>query len=45
MSAVGHNLPVGVTFQFVLVARSLINLSGRYSVSKLMTSLPQPGYQ
>jgi hypothetical protein len=39
----GHNLPVRVTFQFLLVVCPLIELNGRYSASKLMTSLPQPG--
>jgi hypothetical protein len=39
----GHNLAVAVTFQFLLVVRPVIELSGRYSAIKLMTSLPQPG--
>jgi hypothetical protein len=39
----GHNLPVRVTFQFLLVMCPTIELSGRYSASKLMASLPQPG--
>ncbi len=43
-SAIGHNLPVRVTFQFLLVVCSVIELNGRYSASKLMTSLPQPGH-
>ena len=41
----GHNRPVEVTFQFLLVVRPVIELSGRYSASKLMTSLPQPGHE
>ena len=44
-SATGHNLPVRVTFQFLLVVCSVIELNGRYSASKLMTSLPQPGHE
>ena len=40
----GHNRPVEVTFQFLLVVRPVIELSGRYSASKLMNSLPQPGH-
>jgi hypothetical protein len=43
IGASGHNPPVGVTFQLLLVVRPVIELSGRYSASKLMTSLPQPG--
>ena len=43
MGTTGHNLPVRVTFQFLLVVCSVIELNGRYSASKLMTSLPQPG--
>jgi hypothetical protein len=41
----GHNLPVRVTFQFLLVVRPVFQLSGRYSASKLMNSLPQPGQE
>lgn len=43
-SAIGHNPPVWVTFQFSLVVRPVIELSGRYSASKLMTALAQPGH-
>jgi hypothetical protein len=32
-------------FQFLLVVRPVIELSGRYSASKLMTSLAHPGHQ
>jgi len=41
--ATGHERPVGVTFQFLLEGRKVIELSDRYSASKLMTSL-QPGH-
>jgi len=41
----GHDQPVGVTFQFLLVGRPVIESSGRYSASKLMTSLPQRGHK
>jgi hypothetical protein len=41
---VGHNPPVGVAFQFLLVGRVAIELSGWYSASKLMTALAQPGH-
>jgi hypothetical protein len=40
----GHNPPVGVVFQFLLVGRLAIELNGRYSASKLMTALAQPGH-
>ena len=40
---IGHNRPVEVTFQFLLVGRLAIELSGWYSASKLMTALAQPG--
>jgi hypothetical protein len=40
----GHNRPVEVTFQFLLVGRLAIELSGWYSASKLMTALAQPGH-
>ncbi len=40
----GHNPPVGVAFQFLLVGRLSIELNGRYSASKLMTALAQPGH-
>lgn len=40
----GHNLPVRVTFQFLLVVRPVIVLNVRYSASNLMTSLPQSGH-
>jgi hypothetical protein len=43
-AATGHNLPVRVTFQFLLVVRPLIVLSGRYSASNLTSSLPQAGH-
>ena len=43
--APGHNPPVEVTFQFLLVGRQAIELSGRYSASKLMTALAQPGHE
>jgi hypothetical protein len=43
MAVTGHNLPVRVTFQFLLVVCPVIELNGRYSASNLMTSLPQPG--
>ena len=39
----GHNLPVRVTFQFLLEVRPVIELSVRYSAVKLMNPLPQPG--
>lgn len=39
----GHNLPVRVTFQFLLVVRPGIELNGRYSVIKLMLSVPRHG--
>jgi hypothetical protein len=39
----GHNRPVEVTFQLLLVACLLIVLSGRYSASKLTSSLLRPG--
>ena len=39
----GHNLPVRVTFQFLLVVCPVIELNGRYSAGKLITPLPQPG--
>jgi hypothetical protein len=42
--ATGHNPPVGVTFQFLLLVGVVIELSGLYSASKLMTSLPRPGH-
>ncbi len=45
ISGPGHNPPVGVTFQFLLVVRPVIELSGRYTASKLMTSRPQPGQE
>jgi len=40
----GHNRPVELTFQFLLVGRPGIELSGRYSASKKMTALAQPGH-
>jgi esterase/lipase superfamily enzyme len=43
-SVIGQKAPVEVTFQFPLVVRPLIVLSGRYSASKSMTSLTQPGH-
>jgi hypothetical protein len=43
MSTIGHNLPVRVTFQFLLEVRPVIELSVRYSAVKLMNPLPQPG--
>ena len=43
LHSLGHNRPVGVTFQLLLVGRLAIELSGRYSASKLMTALAQPG--
>jgi hypothetical protein len=45
MSTIGHNLPIRVTFQFLLAVRSVTQLSGRYSVSKLRSSLPQLGQE
>ena len=44
MSLSGHEPPVAVTFQFLLVGRLVIELSGRYSASKLTTALAQPGH-
>jgi hypothetical protein len=44
-TAPGHHLPVGVTFQFSLVGRPVIELSGRYSASKLITALAQSSHQ
>jgi len=41
----GHNPPVGVAFQFLLVGRLSIEFNGRYSASKLMTAVAQPGHQ
>ena len=43
-STFGHNLQVGVAFQFLQVGRSMIEVNVRYSASKLMTSLPQSGH-
>jgi hypothetical protein len=40
----GHNRPVELTFQFLLVGRLAIELTGRYSASKLMSALAQPGH-
>lgn len=40
----GHNPPVGVAFQFLLVGRLSIEFNGRYSASKLMTAVAQPGH-
>jgi hypothetical protein len=45
ISTLGHNPPVRVTFQFLLVVRPVIELSGRYSAGKLMTPLAQPGQE
>jgi hypothetical protein len=39
---IGHNRPVEVTFQFLLLGCPVIELSGRYSASELMTPQPQP---
>ncbi|MFH1660394.1 MAG: hypothetical protein ABIG35_13885 [Pseudomonadota bacterium] len=36
-AAVGHDLPVKVTFQFLLVVHPEIELSDRYSAGRLMT--------
>ena len=44
-SAIGHDVPVKVTFQFLLVVHSEIELSDRYSAGRLMTPLPQPGHE
>jgi len=44
MGTAGHNLPVAVTFQFLLAACPVIELNGCYSASKLKPSLPQPGH-
>ncbi len=44
-SAIGHNWPVEVTFQFLKVVRPVIAVGVRYSASKLTPSLPQPGQQ
>jgi hypothetical protein len=43
LSTSGHNLPVRVTFQFLLVVCPVIKLNGRYSAVKLMNPMPQPG--
>jgi len=39
----GHNRPVVVTFQFLLLGRLVIEMSVRYSAIKLSAALPQPG--
>jgi len=41
---IGNNRPVELTFQFLLVGRLAIELNGRYSASKMMTALAQPGH-
>lgn len=43
-NSIGQDLPVGVTFQFLLVVRPVIQLSGWYSAIRLMVALPQPGH-
>ena len=40
----GQNRPIEVTFQFLLVVRPEIELSGRYSASKLRPALPRSGH-
>ena len=40
----GHNLPVRVTFQFLMLVCPVIELNGRYSAIKLTPSLPRPGH-
>jgi hypothetical protein len=42
--AFGQDLPVELTFQFLLVGRQVIELNGRYSATKLLTALAQPGH-
>jgi hypothetical protein len=44
-TAPGHDLPVRVTFQFLLLVCPVIEVSVRYSAIKLMTSLPRPGQE
>lgn len=44
IAAFGQELSLGVTFQFLLVVCLLIELNGRYSASKFMTPMPQPGH-
>jgi hypothetical protein len=45
LSTTGHNRPVEVTFQFLLVLRPVIELNGRYSATKLTSLLPRPGHE